>query len=200
MEHYALDTPSLWAARIEIYSATAVDRVASGQDREFSGRLRGGILVRLKSDPVLWLTGAVLMLFGVVSLVELFYVSQSNLDLLYIPELSLYILTLAALFRGLGRTHHPEENRFWQFIAACFVADIAASTFQQPSSAGTLPLVLEDALYLLSYMAIMWALEFRPDKKPQAPRPSIRRSARISGSRLASADRACLAWVLSVRR
>ncbi len=123
---------------------------------------------RLRTDPIVLLSVVVVGFIGTTKLLSLLGFNPLPGVESTVFELPLYFLAVAALFYTPTRIRHPEQRRFWQFLAAGVVGMVTANTIQipMPGEASLGVLVFEDALYLLCFVMLFWALDFRPDRRP----------------------------------
>ena len=73
---------------------------------------------RYRLDPVLLLTGLVLLLLGAIQIASV--LSSLPLDAFryFLVDVPLSILTILALLRGLTSIEHPEHSRFWILLVS----------------------------------------------------------------------------------
>ncbi len=123
---------------------------------------------RLKTDPIVLLSVVVLGFIGTTKLLSFLGFNPLPGVESTVIELPLYFLAIAALFYIPGKVPHPEQRRFWQFLAAGVVGMVTANTIQipMPDEASLSSLVLEDSLYILCFVMLFWAVDFRPDRRP----------------------------------
>ena len=119
----------------------------------------------LARDALILMAVLLIPLIGVVYGVPLLDEAAMALFAFSVTTIAWLLLVIAATFWGIRHVQQPAERRFWARLGIAFtcwaLADVlyAIGAFDPNGPAGSM---VQDALYLLYYLAWIFALEARP--------------------------------------
>lgn len=135
----------------------------------------------LGRDPFVQVAGVVLLLSAVPYVVPVLSAETMSWFSDYIATPPLLALGVAALLYGLGDVSDAREREFWQLLAATLALDLVVLLIDWMGWDTDTASLVEDVLYVGSYIALLMALSLRPDRT-RGRRRSLAENLEITGT------------------